>query len=217
MPGVPNTPWQSPILVISPGRPNLGGCFQVMLDWRQRGNRVRNQFFGQSPIHDQDFTKIPDHNVRGFQIPVNDATLVHIGNRLTHQFKNSNQFSAAGGSQGAFEFVGQSFAFDELHREEWMAIDEAKIVNGRDSRALELACHHRFIHKPVCDSVYTSGIPENLNGNFPGKEVVGSLIHHSHPAPSQLSQYPIATTRLKRERDQSFARERLDYSILGTS
>ena len=175
------------------GEPDLGlaGGLVARLPVRV----VPRQQLRQPPVHDLGLAELGDHDVGGFEIPVDHAAGVRVGHGLAHALEDGQEPAAVLVRRAAIaEQHRQGRALDEPHREIGAPIRlKAQLVDREDPRVLKLpgdlglldeAAHHRLV-------VGVPG-PEDLHGHVAAEVGVVAPDDDAHPPAGDLAQRLVA-------------------------
>src|SRR5262249_36342822 len=117
----------------------------------EAGSRIlRLSSLGKSPIHDERFTILSQHDVVRLQVAVQHAAAMSVGDRVTDFHEACEELaqskgSRLGGLMILLDGLLQVLPTDEAHRVEGSAIGvAAKTVDGNDPRMLQAASDLRF-------------------------------------------------------------------------
>lgn len=113
---------------------------------------LRVHDLGQAPVHHQNFAVLPDHDVLGLQVPVEDATGVRKGHRVADLEEDGQQCPERVLCHGyrlaglkALDDLAQRGPAHEFHGVEEPALCvHAELVDRHNPRVLELSRHARL-------------------------------------------------------------------------
>ena len=118
-------------------------------------------------------------DVVAFQIPMDDAALVRVGQRigqLTPVVRDLLVWQRAGVQQRA-----ERASLDQLHRNVRLAVGFADFVDGADVRVVERCCRTRFTHQSGARrGIIEAGRGKHLDGDVAIQLLVAGAIHLPH-------------------------------------
>ena len=130
-----------------------GGLFRGHVAWRAHDLTGDGEFhllavfaFGNAEVSNFDLTGLIEENVTGFDVAMDDAVFVGVVQgfgSLADEFKGFTRRNRAAG-----DTVSQRFAFDEIHREEILAVLCSEIVDRNDIRVLQFGGGLCFFEEP---------------------------------------------------------------------
>ena len=148
---------------------------RARVDAHRRAHRETKVEHLDPPLRRQD-------DVRRLQIPVSDATVVRMRERVS-KLHADPQDSRLG--QTAFRNRGvEREALDQLHRQAQLSTEISDLVDGADIRVVERRRGARLVLEPL-SSALTVGSQE-LEGHIAAKALITSSIHIAHGAVADL-------------------------------
>lgn len=143
----------------------------------------------QAPICYEHFTKLPQHHVLRFDIPMHQSSGMRITDRVCHPQENIHIFL---GAIAAYLLIPAG-PVDSFHRiEEVPAGIDANLMQSDNIRMIQPPNHPGFCQKPITSNIVVSQfIAQNLDRNFAIKRPLMSLLHHPSPATPKSPNKPV--------------------------
>src|SRR5262249_10856263 len=130
------------------------------------------------PIHHQDFAEGTDHDVRWFQIAMENSARVGKRNCVADAKEQTQALRQRIELRDVFI---ETKSFNELHGVKDATVRQrADIVHGNDARMFELREDARFAHEPPGELPICIGGVKNLERDAAGKFFVVGRVDHAH-------------------------------------
>ena len=155
------------------------------------GGSRRTEHFGQSPVHDLHLAEPAHHDIGRFEVAVNDAASMSVGNRLADVFEDPQQPGPVVTRMLTLtQERGQGAALDELHGEIRPVIGErAQLMDGNDSRVLELPADLGLLDEPADQfGVLAVRLEQDLDRQIAAEVGVSALEDGPHAATGDLTE-----------------------------
>ena len=141
----------------------------------------------QAEIENLDEAVIGDHHVLGFQVPVNDARGMSLGEPVGHLSGNREQLRDR--ETTGMKQPPQRLAVDQLHDDVRDGIDLSDLVDGHDVRVVQSGGGSRLPLEPLQASrIRRQPGRQDLDGDLALKPRVPGPVNLPHPAGAERAQ-----------------------------
>src|SRR6266481_848381 len=152
----------------------------IRIDFARIAYNFFLQDFREAPVHHQNFAEGTDHDVRGFQIAVEDAARVRERDGIADAEKNSQTIRRRG---DRLDVLVEAMALDKFHGVENAAVSECSdVMHGHDAGMLETREDARFADQAIGEISFGSREIENFQRDAPLKPLIFCGEHDTHAA-----------------------------------